>query len=125
MKNECDLCGKQTIFGNSRYPKMLVVRDDIWKKIFKLAGEKGWLCPDCMIRLYGRKFGYDELKKNINGAVIPCNLWYIKENGMMDLSRVDIEKETRDDVLDYTGRKVFSLSFFSSSKIPQNSDPSH
>ena len=53
-----------------------------------------------MIRLFGRKFKYSELKKNSRGCVIPANIWYIKENNLMDEAFNDFIKETNSDVLD-------------------------
>ena len=98
MKNECELCGKELI--NLR-EKMLVIKDELWKEIQEKANGKGWICPECMIKLNGgRKFNYSELKTNLRGAVIPCNIWYIQENGYMELAKDDFKKETRKTVLE-------------------------
>ena len=102
MKNNCDICNKETVIFGERYPKMLMVKDNIWEQIYKLAGgnKKSFICPSCMIRLFGRKFKYSELKKNSRGCVIPANIWYIKENNLMDEAFNDFIKETNSDVLD-------------------------
>ena len=104
MKNECELCGKELI--NLR-EKMLVIKDELWKEIQEKANGKGWICPECMIKLNGgRKFNYSELKTNLRGAVIPCNIWYIQENGYMELAKDDFRKETREGVLERYEREL-------------------
>lgn len=102
MKNNCDICNKETVISGKRYPKMLVVKDNIWEQVYKLAGgnKKSFICPNCMIKLFGRKFKYSELKKNSRGCVLPANIWYIKENNLIDEAFNDLIKETDLDVLD-------------------------
>ena len=104
MKNECELCGKELI--NLR-EKMLVIKDELWKEIQEKANGKGWICPECMIKLNGgRKFNYSELKTNLRGAVIPCNIWYIQENRYIELAKEDFKKETRKSVLEIYEREL-------------------
>ena len=102
MKNNCGICNKETVIFGKRYPKMLVVKDNIWERIYKLAGgnKKSFICPSCMIKLFGRKFKYSELKKNSRGCVLPANIWYIKENNLINEAFNDFIKETDPDILD-------------------------
>lgn len=79
---------------------MLVINNGLWNEINKKSGNKNWICPECMIKLNGgEKFKYSELKKNSRGAVIPCNIWYILDNEMINEAIEDFKKETNDRVL--------------------------
>lgn len=93
----CNYCGKRLI---GKPESMLVINDALWNEINKKSGNKNWICPECMIKLNeGRKFKYSELKKNLRGAVIPCNIWYILDNGMIKEAIEDFKKETKESVL--------------------------
>lgn len=93
---KCDRCGSLIPKDpeDTNFPLMLAVKDEIWEKI----GEKGeFICPDCMMKIWGRKFKFEELKVfKDNGRIIPCNLWYIRRNGMVEDSikyTLSIKKE--------------------------------
>ena len=81
MIKKCDKCGKLIPHDPEYYtetPLMLVVKDEIWKKIW--GNKKGFLCPDCMEKIWGRKFKITELKTFPHGGIVPCNIWYIRRN---------------------------------------------
>ena len=85
----CSCCKKeiqQDKYG--KHPVMLVVKDKIWRTI---NGKfEGLLCPDCMIKLWGKRFEWKDLKGK--DRFVPCNFWYIVENGMENLAKNQIEK---------------------------------
>lgn len=79
---------------NNDLPLMLMVKDDIWEKISD-GNRNKMICPDCMVKIWGRKFKYEELK-NFNYGFIPCNLWYIRRNGFILRAKEDLNyKEIR------------------------------
>jgi hypothetical protein len=88
---KCDHCGsiipKDPEIND--LPLMLMVRDDIWGIISKGKKDR-MICPDCMVKIWGRKFNYEELKKFSYGF-IPCNLWYIRRNGFIPKVKEDLD----------------------------------
>lgn len=107
-KKFCDLCGSiipRDPEMNDGTPLMLVVRDDIWSSISK---SKKFICPDCMIKIWGRKFKYEELK-SFSYGFIPCNLWYLRRNGLIPRAKEDIDYKK---VMSFTkGRREFYFKY--------------
>ena len=92
----CDLCGsivpKDPEDNNT--PLMLIVKDNIWSTISE-GNKKKFICPDCMIKIWGRKFKYEELK-SFSYGFIPANLWYLRRNGLIPKAKEDLNyKEVR------------------------------
>ena len=85
MKIICDKCGKRLPKDpECKYdvPLMLVVKDEVWKQINE-GKLRGFICPDCMIKIWGRKFTKEELHVFRNGELVPGNLWYLRRNNML------------------------------------------
>ena len=87
----CDHCGSiipKDPEENNDTPLMLVVRDDIWRIIS--GNRKMFMCPDCMVKIWGRKFSYEELK-SFSYGFIPANLWYLRRNGFISRAKEDLD----------------------------------
>ena len=87
---KCDHCGSIIPKDpeNNDLPLMLMVRDDIWEIISNDRNKI--ICPDCMVKIWGRKFKYEELK-SFSYGFIPCNLWYIRRNGLILKVKEDLD----------------------------------